>query len=305
MENGQSKRRRVLSLGSPGRVAAASLAFACACLGAPRAAHADPTCISAYEQAQTLRKDGKLVSAKAQAAICARAECPALLTKDCTKWLAELESSTPTVVFDARTPQGKERVDVRVKVDGVVLVQRLDGKAVAVDPGSHTFVFEVEGATPVEQTVVIREGEKNRKLAATVATDDDASAKGGARPVPTGVWIFGGVSLVALTTSLVFALDGFGKKSDLDECKPRCAPDDVDAMNARFAVADVTLGIGLAAGAAAAYFFFTRPSVEPGRPAGAAQGPAAAGVSTAPRPLAAPFLVPLPGGAGGGFSARF
>ncbi len=67
------------------RSASASLAssalLALAMVLGTSAAHADATCISAYKQTQTLRKDGKPVAAKAQAAVCAQSSCPALLTK--------------------------------------------------------------------------------------------------------------------------------------------------------------------------------------------------------------------------------
>jgi len=268
------------------RPLALAAAAAVAVLCGASTAHAESACISAYEQAQTLRKDGKLVSARAQAAICAHAECPALLAKDCSKWLAELEASTPTVVFDARTASGVERTDVRVKVDGAVLAPRLDGKAVAVDPGSRVFVFEAEGASPVERTILVREGERNRKIAVTVAAADAKVS----RPVPTGTWIFGGVSVVALTTSAIFAIDAFGKKSDLDACKPRCAASDVDAMTTSFTVADVALGAGVMAGAAALYLYLTRPTAE---------------VASSASARHVPFAAPVTGGGVAGFSARF
>ena len=262
-------------------------------------AHADPTCISAYEQAQTLRKDGRPVAAKAQAAICAREACPALLTKDCNKWLAELEAASPTVILDPRAPGGALRADVRVKVDGAPLAEKIDGKAFPLEPGSHTFVFEAEGAAPAEQTIVLREGEKNKKNTMTLAPP--VVVRGEERPIPLGVWIFGGATVVALATSAVFALDGLGKKSDLDQCKPRCAAADIDSMSSSFTLADVALGAGVMAGAAALYLFLTRPTVE-------AQSPAAAA-----RVRALPYVSPLApspanGGARGGsvgFTARF
>jgi hypothetical protein len=257
---------------------------------ASASARADGTCITAYEQTQTLRKDGKPLAAKAQAAVCARESCPALLTKDCTKWLAELESDIPTDVLDPRTPSGAVRTDVRVKVDGVTISEKLDPKPLPVEAGSHTFVLEAEGAAPVERTIVLREGERNKKLTVTMAPAHDAKA--GDRPIPLGVWIFGGVSVVALATSAVFAIDGLGKKSDLDACKPRCAPSDVDAMTSSFTFADVALGAGVMAGAAAVYLFLTRPSAE-------ATGSGAASL----RP--APYAAPLAGGGTVGVSARF
>lgn len=262
-------------------------------LFAATTAHADATCISAYEQTQTLRKDGKPVAARTQAAICGQSSCPALLTKDCTKWLAELEALVPSVVLDPRTPAGGLRADVRVKVDGVAFAGVIDGKPVPLEPGSHTFTFEAEGGPPAERTLVLKEGEKSRKVTVTVGPAAETRSEG--RPVPLGVWIFGGVSVVALGTSAVFALDALGKKSDLDQCKPRCAPEDVDAMSARFTMADVALGAGVMAGAAALYLFFTRPT-------GTAEPNPSNGVA---RVHPAPFATPLPGGGAIGVVTRF
>ncbi len=245
-------------------------ALALLVLLAPATARADRAegaakdeCITAYEQTQSLRKDGKLLASKAQAQICARAECPAILSKDCTKWSAELEASIPTVVFDAHSPKYTELVDVRVKENGATVAERIDGKSVHIDPGQHTFVFEMEGAPPVEKVVVVKEGEKNRRVSAVLSPQGEPAqtprAAEGERPIPLGVWIFGGASALAFVTSAVFAIDGLAKKSALDDCKPHCSPDDVDAMSARFTFADVALGAGVMAGAAAAYLYLTRP----------------------------------------------
>ena len=257
-------------------------------------AHAEPTCITAYEQTQTLRKDGKPLASKAQAALCSRESCPALLTKDCTKWLAELDAVIPTVVLDPRTPAGALRADTRVKVDGATLAEKVDGKPLPLEPGAHTFVFEADGAAPVERALVLKEGERNRKITVTLAPAQPSSAAQGAeRPVPIGVWIFGGATVVALATSAVFAIDGLGKKSDLDTCKPRCAASDVDAMSSSFTLADVALGAGVMAGAAAVYLFLTRPTAE-----------SSTATSTA-RARTTPFAAPLPGGGAVGLSAVF
>jgi hypothetical protein len=268
-------------------------AVAIAIVLASGSAHADATCISAYEQTQTLRKDGRPLAAKAQAAMCALPSCPALLTKDCTKWLAELEGVIPTVVLDPRSPAGGLRRDVRVKVDGVAVMEKLDLKPLPLEPGTHTFVFEAEGSAPVERTLMLRDGEKNKKLTVTMTPAMDATE--GSRPIPLGVWIFGGASVVALATSAVFAIDGLAKKSDLDSCKPRCAPADVDAMSSSFTLADVALGAGVMAGAAAVYLLLTRPSGEAGGTAGTAHA----------RLRPTPYAAPLAGGGAAGFSARF
>jgi hypothetical protein len=259
---------------------------------APRLARAEKqdACIAAYEQTQTLRKDGKLVAAKTEAALCARAECPALLTKDCSRWLGELEASTPSIVFEARTSKGAERADVKVKVDGQPFVDKLDGRAVSIDPGNRVFRFEPEGGFPFEKTILVREGEKNRRVKITIVETDESRPPAAPRPVPLGVWLFGGASVIALGTSVVFAIDGFGKKSDLDACKPRCPASDVDAMSARFTIADVALGAGIVAGAAAVWLYVTRPPAEPER---------------TPVARRTPFVVPLPSGAAAGLGGTF
>jgi hypothetical protein len=277
---------------------AALPAFVLALLVGATSARADATCIAAYEQTQTLRKDEKLIAAKAQAAICSRESCPALLTKDCAKWLAELENIIPTVILDPRTPTGALRADARVKLDGARFAGKIDGKPFPLDPGNHTFVFEADGAAPAENLVPLREGEKNRKITVTLApppaSPSGEGAKGSDRPIPIGVWIFGGATVVALGTSAFFAIDGLGKKSDLDTCKPRCAASDVDAMSSSFTLADVALGAGVMAGAAAVYLFLTRPTAES----------STAATSTA-RTRTVPFAAPLPGGGAVGLSALF
>ncbi len=266
----------------------------------PASARADATCISAYEQTQTLRKDGKPLASKAQAAICSRESCPALLTKDCTKWLAELDAIIPSVVLDPRTPAGALRADAHVKIDGTRSTEKVDGKALPLEPGSHTLVFEADGSAPVERTFVLKEGEKSKKVTVTMALAEPSPAASSAgRPIPIGVWIFGGATVIALATSAVFAVDGLGKKSDLDKCKPRCAGPDVDAMSSSFTLADVALGAGVMAGAAAVYLFLTRPLAE----SNAGSASASASASRARRTT--PFAAPLPGGGAVGLSGAF
>jgi hypothetical protein len=73
--------------------------------------------------------------------------------------------------------------------------------------------------------------------------------------------VFGGASVLALGVAAVLTADGLSRKDDLESCRPRCAADEVDAMSARFTMADVALGAGIMAGAAALYLFLTRPVV--------------------------------------------
>lgn len=50
-------------------------------------------------------------------------------------------------------------------VDDVRVRERLDAVAIALDPGPHVLRFEMGGAHPVEQQVVLRAGEKERRIA--------------------------------------------------------------------------------------------------------------------------------------------
>lgn len=130
-----------------------ALAASLGILAASAAARADvkQECVAAYEKTQTLRDQGKLLDARKQAVVCSAPACPSQAIKDCVQWLAAIDASLPTVVLMALDPAGAETLDVRVTVDGQALAAKLDGKAVALDPGQHVLRFEMAGAEAVEQ----------------------------------------------------------------------------------------------------------------------------------------------------------
>jgi hypothetical protein len=127
---------------------------------------ADPKaeCIAAADQAQQARDDGRYRAARDAFATCSRAVCPKPVAASCTKWSREIDDAMPTLVLAAKDPSGADVTDARVTFDGAVLATTLDGKPVAVDPGSHKLRFEREGSDPVEQTVVVKAGEKLRAI---------------------------------------------------------------------------------------------------------------------------------------------
>jgi hypothetical protein len=131
---------------------------------AASSARADDTkkvCTDAYAEAQSLRDAHKLLQAREQLRVCSQPACTAFIVKDCTEWLAAVESSLPTLVFSAKDRAGRDLLDVRVTVDGQPLVSRLDGQAVAVDPGPHTFRFEQADGTSATQQLLVKEGDRN------------------------------------------------------------------------------------------------------------------------------------------------
>ncbi|WP_437627850.1 hypothetical protein [Sorangium sp. So ce1151] len=168
---------------SPARARSAlALSLAAALSLAGIDARAQPSkraCAAAYERAQGLRRDGKLIAAREALIACSQPTCPAAAVADCGPWLAEVEKSLPSVVIAARDAGGRERLDVRVFVDGRLLAAALDGKALPVDPGPHTFRYEPAGGPAVEERVLIREGEKNRAITVILG-----APPGGAPPSP-------------------------------------------------------------------------------------------------------------------------
>ena len=68
-------------------------------------------------------------------------------------------------------------------VDGQVVEERLDGKAVPIDPGEHVVRFETAGANPGQEAeLLVTQGEKNRKVVASFLPPKVAPPP---TPVPT------------------------------------------------------------------------------------------------------------------------
>ena len=237
------------------------------------AAQDKQACVSAYEDAQRLRKDGKLTEARSKLLVCAQDACPAIVRKDCTVWISEVEQATPTVLLAARGPSGTDVVDVAVTLDGKPITKRLDGKAIALDPGPHTFRFELAGAPPHDETILLQQGERNRQVLADFQPPEarDPHPAGAApapppmrpAPVPAGAYVLGGLGVAGLGVFTAFGLMGLSAKSDLDAraCKPNCASSDVDPVKQKFLVADIGLGVGVASLIVATVIFATKGQV--------------------------------------------
>jgi hypothetical protein len=207
-------------------VASLVAALACAWVSSPETASAaEPTkdqCIDANEGAQTLRKNERLREAEQRLLVCVAASCPGVVRDDCAQRLTEVRAATPTIVFIVKDDADQDLSDVRVTMDGQVLAEKLDGTAIAIDPGQHRFVFESAGRNPEEKALVIREGEKDRHEriiltaagAAAAAPVPDATVEGGPAATPTspgksqrvaGV-VVGGVGVAGIALGSVFGI---------------------------------------------------------------------------------------------------
>jgi hypothetical protein len=242
-----------------------AIGFAIAWLLSSEVARADDAvvaCVQAAEDAQSQRSSHQLRAARLKFLLCAQESCPPVVRNDCTGWLADVDKLMPSIVVQARDTKGVELTDVRVMVDGEVLADRLDGLAIAVDPGVHLFQFERAGVPPLQQQILIREGEKGRAMPITLAAAPapDVPPPPSRRPPPL-TYVFSGLAVGGFAGFTYFGLKG---KADADEistlpCAATRTCDKGRVANARreLNAADISLGVGLLSLGAAAYVFFS------------------------------------------------
>lgn len=263
------------------------------------AAPTKAACVEAHGDGQTRRKAGKLRSAREKFLVCGDESCPAVVRKECLAWAQEVDAEATSFVVEAAIG-GKDTTDVKVSVDGEVVATSLDGRAIVTDPGPHALRFETPGAPAEEQSLTLRAGEKNRKIAVAfrrpAATEPAApSPSPGSPPKEPPAsqpaqgrsvlpFVFAGVGVVGLAGFTFFGLDAGKKKSELDDrgCKPACPKSDVDAVKRDYLFANVSLGVGAIGLGVATYLFMQKPKTE-----------------------SAAFIAPTSGGGVAGVAGRF
>jgi hypothetical protein len=262
---------------------AASVGIAALLVTLAATTHADDktACLDAHAESQLDRKAGRLRQARAALQICSRPVCPKLVIKDCTPWLSEVVDEQPSVVVSARDEAGQDTLDVRVRIDGGLVAERLDGNPIDIDPGEHVVRVELRDGTAIETHVILHAGEKSRALsfdfapspAPTVAspsrpTPPSSPAPPASRPdgatapsrprVPLGVWVLGGVAVAAGASFAAFGLLGRSRQSDLEStCMPHCSSDAVAVVFRDNLVADLSLGVSILAVGAATWIALT------------------------------------------------
>jgi hypothetical protein len=235
----------------------------------------DESCAAAYERAQEHRRLGRLIRAREQLLACSQTSCPGFVVNDCRKWFDEVDTALPTVAFAVRQG-GRDLEAVRVYRDGVLLTSRLDGRALPVDPGKHTFTIDVPGAGRRTIEALIVEGKKNRLMEVELASAVTASSAG-ARPVTPGpaspevlaraqvatrpapsvaTWSFAAVGAAGLAGFAGFGLAGWREERNMrDRCAPLCSSSEVNGVRRTYMLADVSLGLGLGSLAVAGYLY--------------------------------------------------
>jgi hypothetical protein len=194
----------------------------------PALAAEKKACSDAYDRTQSLRLGGQLQAAREQAALCTRDACAEFIRADCTTWLVQIDAGMPTVVFEVRDARGNDTTQVSVALDGKPWLTAVDVTARPIDPGTHTLRFTIPGMPPIERSVVVREGEKNKKVSVAFGTAPPPVAPLTAPPpapvvppeeddTPVAPWVIGGVGLAALATGGVLAAVVASEKSTFDE----------------------------------------------------------------------------------------
>ncbi|HEX4476710.1 MAG TPA: hypothetical protein VH142_16595 [Polyangiaceae bacterium] len=263
-----------------------TLSAAFAVLGfATLARAADPSateCIAANDKAITLRDQHQLIETRAAFLTCASASCPAEVRDECAGRVADVNNSLPTIVFEAKDGAGNDLAAVTVTMDGHPFVGTLQGDAVPVDPGTHTFVFETAGQSQQTQQLLIFEGAKGRHVLITFGGGKDLPADVGASSTHgSGTaqkilgWTGVGLGAVGIVMGAVFESAKSSKVSERDKICPggNCSPGDLATDQARSsqltddARTDATLAVvGFVAGGVLAagglILVFTAPSGE-------------------------------------------
>lgn len=210
-----------------------------------------------------LHAGGKRASREGKSSI---AETRAL-RDDCAERLNDLEKSIPTIVFSAKVG-GADLSAVKVTMDGEALAERLDGTAVAVEPGEHTFKFEMAGQSPVTKKILIQQAQKDvassspsgrlparRRPPVHSSTSSRREPRMGTQKVLA--LVAGGVGVVGVGVGAIFGLQAMSKHDEAAKvCPDRCATasdaklwDDARSAGTISTVGFVVGGVGLAAGA--------------------------------------------------------
>lgn len=231
-------------------------------------------CLEQHVNSQRLRQERKLLEARDALVSCAGYECPVIVRRDCLNWLEELRREVPSLVFRVSV-DGRSTADAKVFLDGELVAEQLDGRAIEVNPGLHTVRYEVGALPPLEQEVIVTEGERFRVVegafVSPVEAEPEAPAAGTGqpppatevqyeRPVPMAAYVLGGVGVAALATGAGFGVATLTLESDMKKrCADRCTQDAIDALEQRALIADIALGVGAASVVAAGLIYFLRP----------------------------------------------
>jgi hypothetical protein len=220
-------------------------------------------CLSASEGAVQSGQAHKLRAARARYIACSAPSCPGEIKKECVARVDQISRQIPTILFVVKDGSGADLAAVSVAMDGESLADRLDGTALAVDPGKHTFTFAAVGYPIRTKTIFVHEAEKDLREelimqpAASarplpVAVMDDAP-KGGLGTARVVALVLGGVGVVGLGLGAAFGGVALSQKSSAEVACPGAACATRDGSNdwSHAALSGDVSTVGFIVGAAA------------------------------------------------------
>ncbi len=216
-------------------------------------------CVRSHVAGQERRLEGKLLEAQREFRICARAGCPEVVARQCVPWLQELEQRIPTVVIAIQDQTGADVRGTTVLLDSQPWPEARTGRAVALDPGEHVVAVRGDGFESVSQRVMVREGDRARRITLRVATRTQAEPAPRDQAEPSGspviAYVLGAVGIAALATGGYLFVTARSDAQELrDECAPHCGESEVDDVRTRLRWATVAGAIGVVSLGAGGYF---------------------------------------------------
>lgn len=227
------------------------------------------SCVKAFDRAQELRDQGSLIEASQEAASCAASACPKPLQLDCAQLGEQLKGRLPSIVVSVQDPAGADLPDATVELDGKTSVS-LNGRAVPLNPGTHRLRASRTGYETRTESVLVLEGQRARIVQLRLQPAAPAPTAPAAGPVRWPAYVGFGLAVPALGS---FALFGLGGRSDADalqqECgvTRQCNAGQVDDVRSKLLVADISLGIAVAAAAFGVTWLVTHPAAPDARAA--------------------------------------
>ena len=83
-----------------------------------------------------------------------------------------------------------------------------------------------------------------------------------ARPIPTSVYVLGGVSLVSAGAATILGINTRAKEDRAyEECAPRCPEERIDSIERWALATDVAIGTAIVTAVAATILYVRRPEV--------------------------------------------
>jgi hypothetical protein len=143
-----------------------------------------PLCGAAYGRALERVQEGRLKEAQELFGICARVACGDVMRRECAARRAQLAGDIPSIVPLVTDNAGEPRILVEVRVDGVLVTSRLDGRAITIDPGKHELAFSNDDGVFATRHLMVVEGERNLPIHVTLHAADAPALRRARELVP-------------------------------------------------------------------------------------------------------------------------